>query len=368
MKNIYWEDNGSDLIVHKYDLKNDFVGKGSVLTVRESQVAVFCDKGRLADVFLPGYYKLDTSSVPILTKLMSWKYGFDTPFRSDIYFVNTKQFTNEKWGTVTPIILRDKDYGAIRVRGYGTYSFKVDDAFVFMKELFGTNSTFKRQDISEYLRSMVIMGITDALGESKVPLLDMAQNLMELSKEVETKLQGDFNNIGLRLVKFNFQNFSLPEELEKMFDKSAGLGMMKNQMGTYMQMAQADALVEAAKNPGAAGSAMGAGLGFGMGAGMGQAFGAMYNGGAGAMGAAAASGAGAATPCPKCGAAIKAGVKFCPECGSPSGAVCPKCKAALAPGAKFCPECGASLVSKCPKCGADTAAGAKFCPECGERV
>ena len=128
LKNIEWTDTESNLIVWKYPIGKNQINKGSALTVRESQVAIFVDKGRLADVFLPGFYKLDTQNMPILTKLMSWKYGFETPFKSDIYFVNTKQFTNQKWGTVNPILVRDKDYGAVRIRGFGNYSFKVDDA------------------------------------------------------------------------------------------------------------------------------------------------------------------------------------------------------------------------------------------------
>ena len=182
LKNIEWTDTESNLIVWKYPIGKNQINKGSALTVRESQVAIFVDKGRLADVFLPGFYKLDTQNMPILTKLMSWKYGFETPFKSDIYFVNTKQFTNQKWGTVNPILVRDKDYGAVRIRGFGNYSFKVDDAYVFMKNLSGTNVRYETTQITDYLRSMVVSGISDAIGESKVPVLDMAANLQELSR------------------------------------------------------------------------------------------------------------------------------------------------------------------------------------------
>ncbi len=365
LKNIEWSQDMKGTLVYKYDIKNDYVSKGSVLTVREGQVAVFCHKGKMADVFLPGYYKLDTSSIPVLTKLMSWKYGFENPFRSDIYYVNTTQFTDQKWGTSNPIILRDADYGAIRIRGFGTFSYKVDDAFVFLTELSGTNPTFRTSDIAEYLKSIVIMGITDALGESKVPLLDMAANLMELSRTVEVKLAEDFKAIGLRLVKFNFQNFSLPEELEKALDQSASLGMIQNKMGTYMQKAQADAMLAAAKNPGTAGAAMGAGMGLGMGAGMGTMFNGMMNANMHSQDNQPAQNK---ASCSKCGASINANAKFCPECGAPNGSVCPKCKASVKANAKFCPECGASMSAVCPKCRAAVKSGAKFCPECGEKI
>ncbi|MCL2539812.1 MAG: SPFH domain-containing protein [Firmicutes bacterium] len=362
LKNIFWEDNTKNTIVYKIDMKNDYISKGSALTVRDSQVAIFAHKGKMCDVFLPGFYKLDTNSIPIITKLLSWKYGFQNPFRSDVYFVNTKQFAGEKWGTVNPIIIRDADYGAVRIRGYGTYSFKVKDAFVFMQELSGTNSSFKTQDVTDYLRSMVITGISDAIGKSKVPILEMAGNLRELGKYVEDSLQDCFNAIGIELTKFNFENFSLPPELEKMMDQATGMGMMRGSMDVYTQMAQADALKEAAKNPGMAGSTMGAGLGMGLGMGMGQMFGNM------AQPAAPAAAKASGTDCGKCGNLIPDGAKFCPKCGTPSGAVCPHCKHSVKPGAKFCPDCGKPLTRTCAGCGASLSATAKFCPDCGKGV
>ncbi|MDR0426735.1 MAG: SPFH domain-containing protein [Clostridiales bacterium] len=369
LKNIEWTDDTSDTIVYRFAMKNDYVSKGSALTVRPSQVCIFCHKGQMADVFLPGFYKLDTDSIPFLTKLMSWKYGFENPFRSDVFFVNTKQFTNYKWGTATPIIVRDADYGAIRIGGYGTYSFKVDDAYVFMKELSGTTDSFTTREISDYLKSMVIAGITDAIGESKIPILDMAGNLLELGKMVEKTLDEDFKAIGIKITKFNFQSFSLPKELQEALDKSTSYGMMRGNMDVHMQMAQAEALKSAAKNPGMAGTTMGAGLGLGLGAGMGQMFSNIAQpqaGGANAGGGAAANTA----KCGKCGASMRADAKFCPECGAASGKQCPHCGTVVSRAdAKFCPECGKSLAKTCPKCkAAISRADAKFCPECGEKL
>lgn len=371
LKNIEWVDNSKNTLVYKIDMKKDYIAKGSALTVRESQAAIFCDKGRMADVFLPGFYKLSTDNVPLLTKLMSWKYGFESPFKSDVYFVNTRQFTNEKWGTVNPIIIRDADYGAVRVRGYGTYSFRVDDPYVFMTELAGTGSTFKSNEITDYLRSMVITGISDIIGQSKIPVLDMAGNLLEFGKIVEEQLDESFKQIGLKLSKFNFENFSMPEALEKALDESASLGILGKNMGTYMQKAQADALKDAAKNPGMAGASMGAGMGMGMGIGMGNMFGNMFNAnGQNNQQENANSNLQKAEKisCVKCGANMKENAKFCPECGNPAGVQCPNCKHVLKAGSKFCPECGTSMSSKCPSCNADLKAGAKFCPECGEKI
>ncbi len=338
LKNIEWTDTSSNLILWKYPINKDHVNKGSCLTVRESQVAIFVDKGRLADVFLPGFYKLDTQNMPILTTLMSWKYGFETPFKSDIYFVNTKQFTNQKWGTANPILVRDKDYGAIRIRGFGSYSFKVDDAYVFMQNLSGTNTNFDTSDITDYLRSMVLSGISDAIGECKIPVLDLAGNLQELSKIVEQKMSADFKEIGLKLSKFVFESFSLPEELEKALDKNTSLGMMRGNMDVYTQMETLEAMKEAAKNPGTAGGTMGAGMGLGMGMGLGNMF-------ANNMQQMQSE------------SQAKKNAKFCPACGTQ-----------IAGNAKFCPECGQNLKPTCPNCGTEVKSGAKFCPECGSKL
>ena len=349
LKLIEWKSDSRDTIVYRVDLEKDYITKGSKLTVREGQACVFCDKGRMADVFLPGMYTLGTDNVPLLTKLMSWKYGFESPFKSDVYFVNTRQFTGEKWGTKNPIIIRDADYGAVRVRAFGTYAFKVDVPYVFLTEISGAVSSFRSSEITEYLRSMAVTRISDIIGESKVPVLDMAGNLVEFGEQVQKGLDEAFKKIGLTVTQFNFENFSLPEALEKVW-------YTRQYYGT---------LVNASKNPGTAGGMMGAGIGMGMGVGMGNMF---MNMASGMSGGAQGAKAGSAT-CPSCGAAMAPGAKFCPECGAPAGRVCPKCGAVVkASGARFCPECGASLEAACPKCGAKVKAGAKFCPECGEKL
>lgn len=363
LKVIEWSDNSHNTLVYKIDTKKNVIARGSALTVREGQAAVFCDKGRMADVFLPGYYKLDTDSLPVLTALLSWKYGFETPFKSEVYFVNTNRFTKQRWGTANPIMLRDPDFGAVRVRGYGTYSFRVKDPYVFMTELSGSHSTYRTEDISDHIRSMLVMAISDALGESGVSVVDMAANLMELSDAVKASLEKRFSELGLELSDFNFENVSLPAELEKAMDENARLGMFRRNMDVYTRMAQADALKDAAKNPGTAGSAMGAGLGLGMGMQMMNAVKEMS----------AANGGGTASLCPKCGAEVPAGAKFCARCGAKTdggaaGGVCKKCGTRLLAGAKFCSECGTPVETLCPKCGAKLLENAKFCPECGEKL
>ena len=207
------------------------------------------------------------------------------------------------------------------------------DAYVFLSELSGSGQSFSTQDITDYLRSILISGITDAIGESKLSILDFAANLDELAKRVKTTLNEDFKNLGLELIKFNIENFSLPEELEKALDKNTALMMRRNTTDVEMRLAQADALREAAKNPGMAGSMVGAGIGMGMGANMGQMFAKMTN-----------EDVAGQKFCSQCGASVGARVKFCPECGAKIGAnVCSKCGATGKPGSKFCPECGNKL-------------------------
>ncbi len=337
LKNIEWKDNSNNTLVHKLDMKNDYISKGSVLTVRDGQVAVFATEGKMADVFLPGRYKLDTKSIPIITKLMSWKYGFQNPFRSDVYFVSTKQFTNQKWGTPNPITIRDQEYGAVRVRGFGTYGFRVQDAYVFLTELSGSKYAFTTEEIADYLRSIVVSGITDAIGESKLSILDFAANLEELGQAVQQSLTKTFSTLGLELTRFTFENFSLPEELEKALDKNAAAMMRRNTTDIEMRLAQAEALKEAAKNPGMAGSMLGAGIGMGMGANMGRMFGQISD--------PAYTNHNAQRFCPECGATVGAKAKFCVMCGAKMAAVntCGKCGATVKPGSKFCPECGNKL-------------------------
>ncbi|MDR2822107.1 MAG: SPFH domain-containing protein [Acholeplasmatales bacterium] len=353
LKLIEWKEVAtSTKIVYKFPIGGDYINKGSKITVRDGQVAIFADKGRMADVFLPGMYTLDTNNVPFLTKLMSWKYGFESPFKSDIYFVKTTQFINQKWGTSNPIMLRDKDFGAVRIRGFGTYSFQVSDAYVFMTQISGTGS-YETTSIVEWLKSILVKGISDALGENKIPVLDLAANLDELSTFVEKKLAVTFAEYGLKLNKFNFENVSLPPELEKTLDEVAGLNLKRGVMDVYTQVGQVDALKEAAKNPGSVGTFMGAGIGMGFGNQMAQNMGNQQ------------------TPkvkCIHCSSLIEQNLKFCPVCGKPQSEVCPSCGHPVSSGAKFCPDCGKSIASTCPKCGSKLAPGAKFCPDCGTKI
>ena len=352
--NIEWADDTQSRMVYKYPFKNSGkeVNNKSSLTVRESQVAIFVHKGQIADVFTPGLYQMETEILPILTKLASWQYKFQTPITLDVYFVNTKQFTNIKWGTQNPFMMRDPEFGVIRVRGFGSFAFRVDDAPTFMRELFGTNSSFETADIQDYLKSMVVSGLTDAVGESRISAIDLAGNTMEFQTIVKAKIQESFKSIGLELTNLIIENMSVPSEVEKALDERAKYGILGDATDTMMKVSAAEAMRESAKNPGVGGAFMGAGVGMAAGVGMGAMMGDAFRTGTTNPSAPSAPAAPSAPVAPA------------------GGPVCPSCGKTVAPGSKFCPECGAKLNVKkfCTNCGAELKDGAKFCSECGTKA
>ncbi len=344
LKILEWVDNSKDTIVYKLPLDKSGreINQKSKLIVRESQQAIFVHKGQICDVFPAGTYDLNTNIFPILSKLAGWKYGFQTPITFDVYFINTKQFTGCKWGTSNPIIKRDEEFGMVRVKGYGSYSFKVDDASIFLKELFGTNSSFETYDIIDWLKTMLVSAMTDAIGEAKVSVLDLAGNTTELNSIITANIQNKFKEIGLKLVNLFIENMSVPEEIEKAIDERTKLGILGDKTDTMMKIAAAEALKDAAKNPGVGGSFVGAGMGIGAGAGLGSIF----------------------------ADAMKPATKPQTEEKAKQTKTCPSCKAEVSNKAKFCPECGEKLNVKkfCDECGAEISATAKFCPECGKKI
>ena len=336
LKVIEWLDDSQDTIVYRFPMDGRQIQWGSKLTVRESQVAIFLNKGKIADIFGPGMYTLQTSNLPIFTQLMSWGYGFKSPFYADVYFVNTKQFTNQRWGTSNPITMRDKDFGTIRLRGYGSYAFKVTNPETFMKELLGTNSTFTTDDIESYLKSIIVSSISDTIAESKISALDIASNLLEFSNVATETLSSTFTNLGLELTKLIIENISFPEEVEKAIDTRSSMGVLSDKMDTFVKYQSAHAIRDAANNQGTAGLGAQLGSGFALGEMMRESLKSSSN-----------------------SESNNDDAKFCPSCGAKN----PKA-------AKFCVECGKILAQKgkCPKCGAEVSGKSKFCPECGEKL
>ena len=345
LKIIEWADNSKDTLVHKFPLPKGGreINHKSKLIVRESQQAIFVHKGQICDIFPAGTYTLNTDIFPILSKLAGWKYGFQTPISVDVYFVNTKQFTGHKWGTANPIMMRDPEFGMIRVKGYGSYAFKVDDAGVFLKELFGTNSSFVTEDITDWLKTMLVSALTDAIGESRISALDLAGNTIEFNQIVKANIQNKFQEIGLLLTNLFIENMSVPREVEQAIDERSKLGILGDKTDVMMKVAAAEAMKDAAKNPCMGGAFMGAGVGIGAGAGMGAVFAdAFKQSNTPTPEKQTAQPTSTSKKCPSCGAEISAKSKFCPECGAklPTKKFCSECGAELSSTAKFCPECG----------------------------
>ena len=333
---IEWTDDSNDTMVYRYDMNGKEIMMGAQLTVRESQVAVFVNEGQLADVFQPGRYELATQNMPIMTALKSWKFGFNSPFKSDLYFVNTKQFLDRKWGTSNPVMMRDAEFGMIRIRAFGIFSFKVANPTVFLKEVFGTSSLFTVDGVEGQIKRTLVSGLSDAIAESKIPALDLAANYQELSDYALKALNPKIEALGLTLCTFIIENVSLPEEVEKTIDKRTSMGVVGD-LNKYSQYQAAEAMREAANNPG---GMSGLGVGMSAGAAMGQMFSQSMQPQAAAP--AQAAPAQAAVACSACAKAIPAGSRFCPECGAQQAAksFCTGCGGEMAAGAKFCPSCG----------------------------
>ncbi|MEO6334863.1 MAG: SPFH domain-containing protein [Pyrinomonadaceae bacterium] len=362
---IEWLDESKDTLLYRFPVAGQEIKNGAQLIVRESQAAVFVFEGQVADVFTPGRYTVEGGNTPILSKLGAWKYGFNSPIKSEVYFVNTKQFTDMKWGTSNPIMLRDTDFGIVRLRAFGAYSLRVADPSEFIKQIAGTNAQFQTEDIDGQLKRAIVTEFSDALGELKIPALDLAAQYKELGEAIRAKINEDFNAYGLEVTKFYVENISLPPEVEAAMDKRSSMGALGD-ANRYMQFQAADALRDAAQNEGG-GAGLGAGLGagFAVGGQMANAFGANQQGGGGGSSAGTIA-------CPDCGKQNNSAAKFCADCGGKMETAkvpCVKCGAELREGAKFCSECGSSQEkAKCSKCQYELAAGAKFCPECGTKT
>jgi len=256
---IEWTDNTQDTIVWKFPRFQNEIKTGAQLTVRESQQAVFLNEGKLADVYQPGRYELSTQNMPILSTLKGWKYGFNSPFKVDIYYVNTKQFTDQKWGTKNPITLNDPRFGMIEIRAFGNFSFKVTDAGKFMKEIVGTDGNFTTEEISNQLRALVVTKLTDAIAESKLKIEEYASNLEEFSKFGAEKLSEDFDKYGLLITSLLVENISMPDEVKKEIFELSRLDKIDMQKLTQWKVAHG--IEKAAESGGLASAFVGVGMG-----------------------------------------------------------------------------------------------------------
>ena len=259
---IHWTEDGDGILAYRFPMQDFEIQYGGQLTVRESQRAVFVDEGKIADVFAPGRYKLTTQTLPLLTNLKNWDKLFQSPFKSDVYFYSTRLQLNQKWGTANPITIRDKEFGAVRMRAFGIYSYKIADPKTFYLNISGTREIYTIADLEGQLRNTIVSSITDLFGESGIAFLDMAASQDELGTRLKAKVAPMFQQYGLALDRFQVENVSLPEELQKILDQRIGIGVVGD-MGRYTQYQTAQSIPIAAANEGGA-----AGIGAGVGAGV----------------------------------------------------------------------------------------------------
>jgi membrane protease subunit (stomatin/prohibitin family) len=315
---IEWVEPADGILAYRYPMQDREIQNGGKLTVRDSQMAVFVNEGKVADVFGPGLYTLNTHTLPILTYLKNWDKAFQSPFKSDVYFFSTRLQTNQHWGTPNPITIRDKEFGAVRLRGFGIYTYHIADPKVFYTKVSGTRDLYNVPDLEGQLRNTIIGRLTDTFANSQVPFLDMAANQVALSEKIAGQLKPGFAELGLALDGFVVENLSLPDELQKILDQRISMNMVGD-MGRYTQFEVAQSIPTAAANEG--GGAAGVGAGLGAGIAMGQA---MMD----ALKKAGSSGGGESGAAPA-GAVASAETKFCMNCGKP-----------IPRASKFCPECG----------------------------
>ena len=260
---IHWVDDTRDTMVWRFQREGHEIKYGAKLTVREGQSAVFVHEGQLADVFTPGLYMLETNNMPVMTTLQNWDHGFKSPFKSEIYYVNTTRFNDLKWGTKNPIMLRDPEFGPTRIRAFGTYSVRVSDPARFLVEIVGTDGEFTMDEISYQIRNIIVQEFSRVIAASGIPVLDMAANTADLGKLVAAAISHTVADYGLSIPELYIENISLPPAVEAALDKRTSMGVAGD-LGAYTQYSAAEAMTEAAKNP-SGGGGMGAGLGMGMG-------------------------------------------------------------------------------------------------------
>ena len=267
---IQWTEEDDGTLAWRFPMSGMEIQNGGQLVVRESQMAVFVNEGKLADVFGPGTHKLTTQTLPVLTYLKNWDKLFESPFKSDVYFFSTRQQIDQKWGTPQPITIRDKDFGAVRLRAFGNYAFRIADPKLFHTEISGTREQYTVADIDGQLRGLVLQNISTAIAASGIPFLDLAANQIEFAKALSTQLEPEMAKLGLKLEGMTVQSVSLPEELQKIMDQKIGMGMVGNDMGKFMQYQTAQSIPKFAEGGGSGGGIAGDAMGLGAGVALGQ--------------------------------------------------------------------------------------------------
>lgn len=321
---IDWVEPEDGILAYRYPMQDREIQNGGKLTVRDSQKALFVNEGQVADAFGPGLYTLNTQTLPILTYLKNWDKAFQSPFKSDVYFFSARMQTDQHWGTQNPITIRDKEFGAIRLRGFGIYAYHLADAKAFYTKISGTRNLYRVEDLEGQLRNTIVAKMTDAFAISQIPFLDMAANQSALGDKIKEQMAPAFADLGLALDNFVVENLSLPDELQKILDQRISMNMIGD-MGKYTQYQVAQAIPIAAANEGGGGVGVGAGLGAGVAMGQAMMDAVKTSTAATPAGGAATTVSGGSSPstetkfCQECGKPIPRSSKFCPECGKPQG-------------------------------------------------
>ena len=372
---IEYQTDDKRILAHRFDDGGKQIMMGAKLTVRPGQLAVFVNEGQIADVFKEGFYELTTNNMPILTVLKSWKYGFESPFKVDIYFIMIDDKIQQPWGTPNKIAIKDQDFGIIRIGANGYYNYRVAKADLFIKKLVATDSEFTVDECRPQLNGKLATAFSDIFATSKVKFFDAYENLQEFSELVKKESAIAFDDFGLELVDFNLVEFKIPDEVEKAMDSRASIGAMGG-MDLYQRKTMVDAIgqatVKMAENEGGAGVGP-MGMQMGAGVAMGGMMAQMMQGTQTVQQVQTQQANGESmVACPKCHAQVAASTKFCPYCGlsmviENKTSACTECGAPIKEGAKFCSECGKEQIKKsfCIECGKELANGAKFCPDCG---
>jgi membrane protease subunit (stomatin/prohibitin family) len=359
---IEWTDSSMDTIVYRFPVVNKEIKMGAMLTVRESQVAIFVNQGQLADVYTPGLYELSTNNMPIMCKINAWKYGFNSPFKAEVYFVNTKQFLDQKWGTQSPVPVMDSHFGQIEIRARGTYSFRVSEPTALMREVFGTKDILRTDEITAQLRSYIIQHMKDTVAESKMSFFDLQGNLIEFSDLVKGNIAEKLTPLGLEMINLVIEDFSMPDELMQAYREGSKYNLVGG-YDRYVQNEKLKALNTAAANEGGGMAGLGATIGAG------AIFGNMMGQNANSNNSTVEQN----VLCPHCRAGNNINAKFCSSCGKTIGVentTCVGCKAEIPKDSRFCSKCGASQITEknCSKCGTKLPADSKFCNSCGTQI
>ncbi len=365
---IEWFDETGEVMVHRIpETESGEIKMGAQLIVRETQAAVFFRDGKAYDLLGPGRHTLSSLNLPLITKALSLPFGFKSPFRVEVYFVNLKVYTSLKWGTKEPVAFRDSQLGLVRLRGFGNYTMRVIQPLLFINTLVGTRGIFETGAISDYLRDVIVSRLNDLLGETLDTIFDLPKQYDEFAIALKSRVTDDFERYGIGLVDLYINSITPPDEVQRMIDERSGMQAVRD-LDAFLKFKAAKAMGDAAVGGAGGTGAASEGLGLGVGAGLGMMLPGILQKSMAGPGVQKQD-----IACPKCHATISMEARFCPNCGHQLVVVnrCHACNADLPPEASFCMVCGASLEKpdiKCPKCGADVLPEANFCNECGEKI